>query len=63
MVFPRSFETMSKNKRILVVVVVLALGFWATWWLKGFIAEDRCMDAGGVWNAKAMTCVGARSYP
>jgi hypothetical protein len=35
-----------------VVIHVIALGVW----LKGCIPEDKCLDAGGVWNDEAKTC-------
>lgn len=43
----------------IVAVVLLAIGALAAWsWLAGEVAIDRCLDAGGRWNAATRGCEG-----
>lgn len=40
---------------ILLVVALAALLAWL--WLSDYVLVDKCLDAGGAWNAEARTCV------
>jgi hypothetical protein len=47
--------------RLLIAFIALALvSAWIGWTLRGFIAVDACLDAGGRWQGSGQYCQGAR---
>jgi hypothetical protein len=38
-------------RTLIVVLVALLIGISAGWACRGFIANDRCLDRGGAWDA------------
>lgn len=46
----------AKRRPLLVMVVARLAGLSAGWSMRGFIASDRCLDRGGVWNSNADAC-------
>jgi hypothetical protein len=47
-----------QNVRLTVAAVLVALvaGFWLGWAAGRFVAQDRCLDAGGSWNDALGSC-------
>jgi hypothetical protein len=41
-------------RSVLLVVAGILIGFWFC----RFLAEDSCLDAGGVWQDRPMRCLG-----
>jgi hypothetical protein len=46
--------------RFLVAASLAVAGWAALQWLTAFIAQDKCLDEGGRWNAGERACIGAR---
>lgn len=56
--------TSPRHRRVTVLLCVLSglAGVWLGWNASSFIAQDRCLDAGGgEWDPKRRLCVFARS--
>ena len=45
-----------KNKKMIYGIVILVLLAAVGFWLKGYLAVDRCLDSGGRWNYEAKAC-------
>ena len=45
-----------RKRTIAVAVISLAAGFWLGWSESKFVAQDRCLDAGGAWNYAGGVC-------
>ena len=45
-------------RRALPLVALLTAGLAAGWWLRGCIAVDACLDAGGTWQEGGSYCEG-----
>ena len=46
-------------RRAVVGAALLILGLVGGWSLRGFMAVDSCLDAGGAWEEQGGYCVGA----
>jgi hypothetical protein len=46
---------MSK-KRIILASIAMVILMAGILWLPGFMAQDKCLDSGGRWNAGSKTC-------
>ena len=46
---------MSKTRKFFVAVAILLLIAF-TYWCKGFLEIDKCLDSGGRWNYEVGTC-------
>jgi len=41
---------------LLVLLLTLVLGLWLGWHANTFMAQDACLDRGGVWDHETRTC-------
>lgn len=42
--------------RVGIALLALAIAFWALPHIRGFVAKDACLDAGGKWIGKELRC-------
>ena len=47
------------KRRAAAGAALLVLGLLGGWWLRGCLAVDSCLDAGGAWEDRGGYCVGA----
>ena len=51
----------TKAPKLLLRIMILVVLAIAMWWLRDFVSQDHCLDAGGRWNAVSGVCEGART--
>lgn len=44
-------------KKLVLILIVLLAAILAGYWFRGWLGIDRCLDAGGRWDAETRTCV------
>ncbi|HEX8525811.1 hypothetical protein [Allosphingosinicella sp.] len=50
---------MSRLTLLFVAIILLIVGAAAGWTVRGFFAQDRCLDSGGAWDEALDSCSGA----
>lgn len=42
---------------IAIALIAFVAGILLGWMANGLVAQDRCLDQGGMWNSKNRTCI------
>jgi hypothetical protein len=53
---------MTTRVRSMLLLAVLLIGILFVLWFRGFVAQDRCLDAGGRWNSGTRSCEGGAPH-
>jgi hypothetical protein len=49
-----------KLRSAIIYISLIAVGLALGWWIRGNVAQDACLDAGGKWTSHGGYCYGTK---